>query len=440
MEFALTAYLVGWATVVIVTYVLSVPKLVTPPGLLLGLSLSALASLSAWHLAGRPSPPSFAAAARSLRGLGARTDVRRSVLAATTALTYTAFLALVTRRERRRCPRLRAHSRRTLAPELRDRRARHRLRRSARHQSTEREILQLATMVLTGGDRFVALGQWTAVPALMAGTYGVSRRLGLSARGAAFGALLVPSLPVVLVQSWSALTDVVFASFLVAAVFFALGRRQRELIPLGLAIALAVGTKFLGPLYLPLVGLTIVVAQPARRRTGFLVAFALGGLIGGVWYVFNAVNTGAFLGRLDPPGSRTVGSTASSCRFRSTCSSSSTSRAPRDEMSSLPHGRRVAGGHRSHLAARATLRRNIPRPSGAFAACLVAFATLTGLALVSLFREGCGDVPVGRTWRPTSARGAYDGAPTASCRGSAWPGAALALAAPPLRAHGVATP
>ena len=90
------------------------------------------------------------------------------------------------------------------------------------------EMGQLATMLLSHSDRFVALGQFTAVFALALGVAGVGRRIGLVPRQAAFGALLVPFFPVVLAQSWTGFTDIVFAAFLVAACYFALGASRVE--------------------------------------------------------------------------------------------------------------------------------------------------------------------------------------------------------------------
>ena len=86
-------------------------------------------------------------------------------------------------------------------------------------------------MLLSGSDRFVAFGQLTAVFALTLGVAGSARRLGLPPRQAAYGALLVPLFPVVLVQSWTGFTDIVFAAFLVAVMYplgYALYRRDRR--------------------------------------------------------------------------------------------------------------------------------------------------------------------------------------------------------------------
>ena len=164
------------------------------------------------------------------------------------------------------------------------------------------EIGQLATIVISGTDRFAALRQFVAVGALVIAVLGIGGRIGLQGRQAAFGALLVPLLPVVLVQSWTGFTDLVFASFLVSAVYFGLGSRRGELLPFALAIGLALGTKFLGPLLLPVVAASLLVHQPIRRLLGFAIAGLTGAAFGAIWYVANAFRAGEALGNVDETG------------------------------------------------------------------------------------------------------------------------------------------
>jgi len=159
------------------------------------------------------------------------------------------------------------------------------------------EVGELATMVAGGTERFVALGQLSAVAALALGAYCLGRYLGLGGRPALFGALVVPTLPVITLQSWTGGNDLVVASFVVAAAVFVLGTRQVELGFATLAVALAVGTKFTGPLALPLLAIIAFVA-PRRRRLGALLALLMGTLLGSVWYVANLVRTGDLDGGL----------------------------------------------------------------------------------------------------------------------------------------------
>lgn len=84
-------------------------------------------------------------------------------------------------------------------------------------------------MVLAGSVRYVALGQLAAVAALSLGAYCLGRRIGLGPRGALFGALVAPTLPVITLQSWTAGNDIVLGSFVVAAAVFVLDRpRDRD--------------------------------------------------------------------------------------------------------------------------------------------------------------------------------------------------------------------
>ena len=132
-------------------------------------------------------------------------------------------------------------------------------------------------------------------------TYGVGRRIELDRRSALWGASLVIVFPVVITQSWSAFTDIVFASFAVAAVYFGLGSRHVELLPLALATVLAVGTKPLGPILAPLFLLILALAQPVRRWLPVLGAALAGAAIASLWYLRTQLETG------DPVGTGGAG-------------------------------------------------------------------------------------------------------------------------------------
>ena len=86
------------------------------------------------------------------------------------------------------------------------------------------EIAQAWTMLLARGDRFVAIPSLAAVPALMLGIFGIARRAGSGAREALFGAFVFGCLPLVVLQSSTAMNDLVVASFFVIATYFAIGR------------------------------------------------------------------------------------------------------------------------------------------------------------------------------------------------------------------------
>jgi hypothetical protein len=153
-------------------------------------------------------------------------------------------------------------------------------------------------LVLAGGERYVWIGQLVAVAALSVGAFALARRVGIDARVALVSAMVVPALPVVAMQAGTAYNDLVFASFVIAACVFVLGRARAEMLGLVLAVALATGTKFTAPLLLPLVMLVGALAQPARRWLPLLGAFAAGAALGGGWYAVNLARTGHWDGGL----------------------------------------------------------------------------------------------------------------------------------------------
>ena len=304
-SFGLAAYTFAWAQIVLVIYVLSLGKWVERPALIGALVVVVVAAAVVWAAFGRPVPPVAEWRAQA-SALAADPIIR--VLGAAVILVYTYVLVLaVSTVPNDGDPLVYELTRAALW------RQQHgvgwlgtaydtRLDISPPHA----ELGQLSTMVLSGSDRFVATGQFMSVFALVLGAAGIGARMGLSRRDAMFGALLLPFVPVVLVQSWTGFTDLVFASFLVAATYFSLGSRRAELIPFGLAVGLALGTKFLGPLLLPLVALVVVSAQPVRRLLGFALAGVAGGVLGGVWYVGNIVNANGASGGVDRSGFQTL--------------------------------------------------------------------------------------------------------------------------------------
>ena len=158
------------------------------------------------------------------------------------------------------------------------------------------QILQGATMLLSGSLRWVgppnSARSWRASCRSTA----IGRRLGLEPRQAAFGAFLVPTLPVVALQAPTALNDLLVAALVVVATFFALGRSPTDLGLAALAVALLVGTKGTGLFALPV--LFVVTLLTYRGRT-LVVALCLGAAataLGGAWYALNLVNDRPALG------------------------------------------------------------------------------------------------------------------------------------------------
>jgi len=161
------------------------------------------------------------------------------------------------------------------------------------------QVLQGATMLLSDSMRWVALPQLGALAACVLSVYGIGRRLGLTLRQGAFGALLVPTLPVVALQAPTALNDLLVATLVAVATFFALGHSPADLGLAALTIALLVSTKGTGLFALPIL---FVLAVMTHRGGRLVVALSLGvgaTALGGAWYVLNVLNGRTALGASD---------------------------------------------------------------------------------------------------------------------------------------------
>ena len=291
VSFLLAAYLIAWTEIVAVVVALSAGGWVERGPLLGTFVAIAAVACGVWILWSRPRPPSLRVAARS--GLLTSSDplVAAPLLMSAMALLYTLVVTLTT------------------TPNDGDPLA-YELTRAAfwrqEHGIVDleaayvpldfwppvAEIAALVVMTLSGNDQATGLTQWLAVFALALATFGVGRRIGLDHRSALWGASLVILFPVVVTQSWSAFTDIVFASFAVAAVYFGLASRRVELLPLALATGLAMGTKFLGPILAPLFLVILAVAQPVRRWLPVLGAAIVGAAIASLWYLRTLFETG----------------------------------------------------------------------------------------------------------------------------------------------------
>ncbi|HEU0303244.1 MAG TPA: hypothetical protein VFR32_01555 [Gaiellaceae bacterium] len=157
------------------------------------------------------------------------------------------------------------------------------------------ELVSSWAMVLEGSERFASLFQLLALLATVLAVFGIARRLGLTPRQAAFGAVILASLPVVALQASTPLNDLVVCSYVVAAVYFVLSRARHGFVLAALALALAVATKGTALLAVPLVGVAAAVMRPPREwpRMAALGAGAL--LVGAFWYVVNLAQTGDLL-------------------------------------------------------------------------------------------------------------------------------------------------
>lgn len=292
IEFLLAAYLVAWTWLVAVALALSPARWVTRAWLLGGIGAGLLCALAVWLACGRPPAPRFGPALT--RAWDALRNPAVLVLAVAVALgtTYIGALAFFT-------------------PDNDwDALAYHLARASLWKQQhglgyidnaddwrlnlnpPNAEIGQLATMLLSGSDRYTALPQLLAYAALVLCVAGLARRLGLGTRDAMFAALAFATLPVAALQASGALNDLVVASFLTAAAFFALGTGLASLLLVAMAVALAVGTKLTALVALPTLALVAAVGQRPRRWPALAIAGVVGLAAGSAWYMVNSAETG----------------------------------------------------------------------------------------------------------------------------------------------------
>ena len=172
------------------------------------------------------------------------------------------------------------------------------------------EIEASVSMILSRGDRYVALVQLLALVAACLAIVGIARRLGFGRSAAAFGALAFATFTVVVLQTPTALNDLVVAAFLIVCAYFATGGSRGELALAALALALAVGTKGTAALAIPALAFFVFASQP-RRRWWSLVALGAAGVgVGLFWFAVNLVEAGHATGGVgvdrgvDPLGER----------------------------------------------------------------------------------------------------------------------------------------
>jgi hypothetical protein len=298
LELLLSAYVLGWLWLVAVLLALSPPGLVTRRWLLTGLVAGLGLALLAWNVSGRPRLPAFRSVLQLPSIATRRPAVAVLAVAVLVGFLYSAALALFTPVNEGdalayhlvRVAFWRQEQQIGYVPGAVD------LRLDVSPPNAE--IGQLATVLLSGSDRYVVLPQLFAYVALALGIAGIARRAGFERAEAVFGALVFAALPIVVIQASGALNDLVVASFLTVATFFALGRERRSLVLFAVALGLALGTKVTAVIALPTLIVVALVARPRRDWPALLVAGAGGVLAGCAWYVLNLVETGALDGGL----------------------------------------------------------------------------------------------------------------------------------------------
>jgi 4-amino-4-deoxy-L-arabinose transferase-like glycosyltransferase len=290
----LGAYVLASAEIVVLSEILSLPRLVGAPGYVVGEAALLAAVVAIWHRCGRPMP----ALPRVDRDAIRRHPVLVGLCAAVAiAVCYQAFLAVGT------------------PPNNDDSMSEHLSRAAAwlqhrgvywiPHPHTQREnewlpngeLQVLYTFAFLHRDTVAALVQLVAEGALLLSVAGSARRLGFSRAAAVFAALIVATLPQVALQSVTTQNDLIVAAFVGAAAYFVRSADPRELALAGIATGLAVGTKATALLAVPaLVLVAAVSVRPRPRLATVSVACAGLALVAAFGYVHNLVESGHPLG------------------------------------------------------------------------------------------------------------------------------------------------
>jgi hypothetical protein len=268
------------ADVVGCTTMLSGPRWLTRPGMLVALAVVAAASVALWHLAGRPRRSRLRRPERPLE-LGPAWWIVAVAVAAMLIQLYVDFRVAPSNWDSMTYHLSRA------AYWLQQHSALHYGAGTVRQLGSgpNAEMMIAWSMLITGTDRWVELVQWISLAGLGLTIFSGARLLGFGTRAAAFAGALFLILPQPIMQAASTQNDLV-ASFFVAAcaLFVVRGLRDRHIGDLsvaGAALGLAIGTKGTALLALPSLGLLAAAALVAWRPPIRLVARALGlGLAG----------------------------------------------------------------------------------------------------------------------------------------------------------------
>lgn len=164
------------------------------------------------------------------------------------------------------------------------------------------EIIQGWTMMLSGGERFVQLVQWTAQLGLVAFVFAAAKDFGYRRMHAAVAACAMLAMPIMVAQATSAQNDLIVGFFAAAAALFLLrGLRGSDsaYIPAAIAAGLTVGTKSTGPLIITALGIgALVYCGRDWRKLVRPAVLLLAGifLLGSFNYVQNVAERGSVLG------------------------------------------------------------------------------------------------------------------------------------------------
>jgi hypothetical protein len=164
------------------------------------------------------------------------------------------------------------------------------------------EIIQGWTMMLSGGERFIQLVQWTAQLGLIAFVFAAAKDFGYRRMHAGVAACAMLTMPIMVAQATSSQNDLIVGFFAAAAALFLLrGLRgdNSAYVPAAIAAGLVVGTKSTGPLIITALGIgAIVYCGRDWRRLVRPAVLLLAGivLLGSFNYVQNISDRGSLLG------------------------------------------------------------------------------------------------------------------------------------------------
>lgn len=136
---------------------------------------------------------------------------------------------------------------------------------------------------LWGNDSLVGFLQYLSIPMGVAGIYGLARIMGASRKDGLFAALIFLGLPEVVILSSTALTDLLAANFIVAAIYLILkGIKDKDLTPLllsSIALGISLGIKQTVFFIVPGIFILAVVILISERKKAFFPLLKWCGLV-----------------------------------------------------------------------------------------------------------------------------------------------------------------